>query len=51
MSKKQEAAVVLGAALVGGVVAHKVAAKQAAVLGIPAIAVAVLGWMISQAIS
>jgi hypothetical protein len=50
MSKKQEAAVALGVALVGGVVAHKVAAKQAAVLGIPALAVAVAGWLLAQAI-
>ena len=50
MSKKQEAAVVLGVALVGGAVAHRVATKQAAVLGIPALAVAVLGWLLSATI-
>jgi hypothetical protein len=50
MSKKQEAAVVLGVALVGGAIAHKVAAKQAAVLGIPAIAVALMGWALAQAV-
>lgn len=51
MSKKQEAGVILAVALVGGVVAHKVAGKQAAVLGIPAFAVAVAGWLLSQALA
>lgn len=50
MSKKQEAAVVLTLALVGGVIAHKAAAKQAAVLGIPAMTLAVAGWLLSQAL-
>lgn len=52
MSKKQqEAAVVLSIALIGGAVAGKVASKQAAVLGIPAVVVAVLGWLVAQAIA
>lgn len=50
MTKKQEATIALGVALVGGAVAHRVAAKQAAVLGIPALVLAVLGWMVSEAI-
>ena len=51
MSKKQqEAAIVLGIAIVGGVVARKVAAKEAATLGIPALAVAVLSWLVAEAI-
>lgn len=51
MSKKQEAAVVLAVALVGGAVAHKVAAKNAAALGIPVLLVAAAGWALSQAIT
>lgn len=50
MSKKQEATIVLGLALVGGVVARKVAAKEAAVLGIPALGLAVLGWIVAEMI-
>jgi hypothetical protein len=50
MSKKQEAAVVLGVALVGGAMAHRVAQKQAAVLGISAFTLAVIGWFVSEAI-
>jgi hypothetical protein len=50
MSKKQEAAVWLAVALVGGAVAHKVAAKQAATLGLPVLAVAAAGWALAQAI-
>jgi hypothetical protein len=52
MSKKQqEAALYLGVALIGQAVAHKVAAKQAAALGVPVFAVAILGWVLAQAIS
>ncbi len=51
MSKKQDAAVVLGLALGGGVVAHRVAAKQAQILGISVLGLAVLGWMVSAALS
>lgn len=43
MSKKQQAAVTLAVALLGGAVAHKVAGKQATALGIPVLAVTVAG--------
>ncbi|MFF4228974.1 hypothetical protein [Streptomyces sp. NPDC001820] len=51
MSKKQEAAAVLALVLVGGAVAHKVATKQAATLGIPMLAIAAAGWMLGQIIA
>jgi hypothetical protein len=52
MSKKQqEAAIVLGLALATGVAAHRVAAKQAQILGISALGLAILGWMVSAALS
>lgn len=51
MSGKQQAAIGLTVAIVGQAIAHRAAAKQAAVLGIPAIAVAVLGWLVAQAIA
>lgn len=50
MTKKQEAVAVLGLALIGGAVARKVAVRQAAVLGIPALVLAVLGWLAAEAI-
>jgi hypothetical protein len=48
MSKQQKAALTLAVALVGGAVAHKVANKEAAKLGIPLFAVAAAGWFLSQ---
>lgn len=51
MASKQEKAVVLVLALVGGAVAKKVADKQAAALGIPVLAVVAAGWMLSQAMA
>ena len=49
MSKSEKIAV-LALAVVGGVVAHKVAAKQAQALGVPALAVTVATWALSQTI-
>lgn len=51
MASKQEKAAMLMLALVGGAVAHKVANRQAAALGIPVLAVVVAGWMLSQAMA
>lgn len=48
--QQQEAAVVLGAALIAQAAVNKVIGKQAAVLGIPVFALAVLGWMATRAI-
>lgn len=50
MSKKQQAALTLAVALIGGVVAHKVAGKQAAALGIPVFAVTVAGALLGAAL-
>lgn len=47
---QQNAAATLGVALVVVAMGNKVAGRQAAILGLPAIAVLALGWMVSQAI-
>ena len=51
VASKQEKTVMLVLALVGGAVAHKVASKQAAALGIPVLAVMAAGWALSQALA
>lgn len=48
MSKRDQHIAWLGLALVGQVVAHKAAAKHAAALGWPTLAVAVAGLVIGQ---
>ncbi|MET9222302.1 hypothetical protein ABZX65_26550 [Streptomyces sp. NPDC003300] len=48
--KQQDAAVALAVMLAVSAVATKAANKQAAALGIPMAGVAVLGWLVTQAI-
>lgn len=51
MSRKQEAMVYLAAAVVVSAIAHKVASKQAATLGISPLVVLAAGWAIGQVIT
>lgn len=50
LSKKQQAAVVMGAAIVGQIWLGRVAKQQAATLGIPAIVIGLAGIAIGMAL-
>lgn len=51
MSRQQNAAVLLGLALATSVAAQRVAGKQAQILGISAVGLAILSWVVSAAMS
>ncbi|MEU2426934.1 hypothetical protein ABZ619_38980 [Streptomyces sp. NPDC007851] len=50
MSKRDKQAAVFVGAIVGAAILSKVAGKEAKALGIPAGALAIVSWLVSQAI-